>query len=125
MFSRKTCVFLNFSSYNQVYTARCTTYNQGMPNSNISFYLYQIVIYFYGTILNSFYIQAFFCSHLLKSLFCVFPEQLDIVQFSVKVLHWGQFSSQPFHMSFMYGAQDHSMWRFHFTISFILLISLL
>ena len=43
MFSRKTCVFLNFSSYSQVYTARCTTYNQGMPNSNISFYLYQIV----------------------------------------------------------------------------------
>ena len=85
----------------------CIIYNQGMPNSSIFFYIYQTKLYYCGTILNRSYIQTFFCSLLLKSLSCVIPGFLNIVQFSVKVLHWGQYSSQPFYMSFMYGVQDH------------------
>ena len=85
----------------------CTIYNQGMPNSSIFFYIYQTMLYYYETILNRSYIQTFSCNLLLKSLSCVIPGFLNIVQFSVKVLHWDQYSSQPFYMSFMYGVQYH------------------
>ena len=93
IFWRRTCKCLGFSSYSLVYTTVCTTYNQGMPNRCIFFYLYQIGFYYCETILNSSYIQTFSYSHLPKSLSCVYPEQLDIVQLSGKVLPWGQFSS--------------------------------
>ena len=95
IFWRRTCKCLGFSSYSLVYATVCTTYNQGMPNRCIFFYLYQIGFYYCETILSSSYIQTFFYSHLPKSLSCVYPEQLDIVQLSGKVLPWGQFSSQP------------------------------
>ena len=99
IFWRRTCKFLYFSSYSLVYTTVCTTYNQGMLNKCIFFYLYQIGFYYCETILNSSYIQTFSYSHLPKSLSCVYAEQLDIVQLSGKVLPWDQFSTQPFNMS--------------------------
>ena len=125
IFWRRTCKCLGFSSYSLVYTTVCTTYNQGMPNRCIFFYLYQIGFYYCETILNSSYIQTFSYNLLPKSLSCVYPEQLDIVQLSGKVLPWGQFSSQPFNMSSMYGVLEHYMFIVHFTILFILLISFL
>ena len=84
IFLRRTCKFLSFSSYSLVYRTVCTTYNQGMPNRCIFFYLYQIGFYYCETILNSSYIQTFSYNLLPKSLSCVYPEQLDIVQLSGK-----------------------------------------
>ena len=122
MSSRKTCESLHFSSCSLVYTAMCTIYNQGMPNSSIFFYLYQTMLYYYGTIWNSIYIQSFFYSHLPKSLFLCISWTVRHCSIFCESSSVGQFSSQPFYMSIMYEVQDHT--KVYFTILFILLISL-